>query len=410
MVGPGRPRAAAVARPARPAGRCCRSPRRWPSPRSPARAALIKWPNDVLVDGRKVAGILAEGRPHEGWAVLGIGVNVALRVEELPPELHATAGTLGLTAADLEPTLERLLAALERALALDGVGAAGGLSRPRRAARAARSRGPAAAGRAAGIDGDGRLVVELAGRRAHRAERGRGAPDRLRRGLKLPSAMPNLVGNAPSPVSAAHGRGRPALPHGDAEGRGVAGTRDDRCRPRVLRAHMGRGQPAAARGHRRGDRRDGSGHAAAADAAHRVRSLARAVLPRLDPLQRGGAAPARGTGPHRAEPADPAADDADALRGHVLPAGFGPDLLRGGGLRLRRRGARSRTGVRLQRVLLHGPAVDGRDVPVAGAQPRAPARRARAPARRAGTRLPDRSADRRAQPARVRGSAAPRAG
>ena len=81
---------------------------------------MIKWPNDVLVDGRKVAGILAEGRPHEGWAVLGIGVNVALRVDELPAELHATAGTLGLTAADLEPTLERLLAAIERALALDG--------------------------------------------------------------------------------------------------------------------------------------------------------------------------------------------------------------------------------------------------------------------------------------------------
>ena len=33
-----------------------------------------------------------------------------------------------------------------------------------------------------------------------------------------------------------------------------------------------------------------------------------------------------GTGPHRAEPADPAADDADALRGHVLPAGLRPDL------------------------------------------------------------------------------------
>ena len=38
--------------------------------------AAIKWPNDVLVGGRKVAGILVEGRPQEGWAVLGMGVNV----------------------------------------------------------------------------------------------------------------------------------------------------------------------------------------------------------------------------------------------------------------------------------------------------------------------------------------------
>ena len=82
-----------------------------------------------------MAGILAEGRPHEGWVVLGIGLNVALRIDELPAELHETAGTLGLTPADLEPTLERLLAALERALALDAGGAAGGLPRPRRAAR-----------------------------------------------------------------------------------------------------------------------------------------------------------------------------------------------------------------------------------------------------------------------------------
>src|SRR5207248_726545 len=36
----------------------------------------IKWPNDVWIDRRKVAGILVEGRPGEGWAVLGIGVNV----------------------------------------------------------------------------------------------------------------------------------------------------------------------------------------------------------------------------------------------------------------------------------------------------------------------------------------------
>jgi BirA family biotin operon repressor/biotin-[acetyl-CoA-carboxylase] ligase len=124
--------------------------------------AAIKWPNDVLIDGRKVAGILAEGRPHEGWAVLGIGLNVALRVEELPPELHDTAGTLGLQPADLEPTLARLLDALERALALDGIA----LLRSYRARDALAGHEVAWAdgrGRAAGIDGAGRLVVELPG-------------------------------------------------------------------------------------------------------------------------------------------------------------------------------------------------------------------------------------------------------
>jgi BirA family biotin operon repressor/biotin-[acetyl-CoA-carboxylase] ligase len=123
--------------------------------------AAIKWPNDVLVDGRKVAGILAEGRPHEGWAVLGIGLNVALRVEDLPPELHDTAGSLGLEPADLEPALERLLAALERALALD----AAALLEAYRARDALAGREVAwggGHGRAAGIDGAGRLVVELA--------------------------------------------------------------------------------------------------------------------------------------------------------------------------------------------------------------------------------------------------------
>jgi BirA family biotin operon repressor/biotin-[acetyl-CoA-carboxylase] ligase len=123
-------------------------------------AALIKWPNDVVIGGRKVAGILAEGRPQEGWAVLGIGVNVALRVEELPEELHATAGTLGLTPADVEPTLERLLGALEDALAL-APGALLDAYRERDALRGREVSWADGRGRAAGIDGSGRLVVEL---------------------------------------------------------------------------------------------------------------------------------------------------------------------------------------------------------------------------------------------------------
>jgi BirA family biotin operon repressor/biotin-[acetyl-CoA-carboxylase] ligase len=76
--------------------------------------ARVKWPNDVLIDGRKLSGILVEGRPQERWAVLGIGINVALELEQLPEELRDRAATLGLTATDLEPTLARLRDALER--------------------------------------------------------------------------------------------------------------------------------------------------------------------------------------------------------------------------------------------------------------------------------------------------------
>jgi BirA family transcriptional regulator, biotin operon repressor / biotin---[acetyl-CoA-carboxylase] ligase len=79
-------------------------------------AARVKWPNDVLVDGRKVAGILVEGRPQEGWAVLGIGVNAAVTLDDLPEELRSTAGTLGLAPSALPDALEKLLRALEHRL------------------------------------------------------------------------------------------------------------------------------------------------------------------------------------------------------------------------------------------------------------------------------------------------------
>jgi BirA family biotin operon repressor/biotin-[acetyl-CoA-carboxylase] ligase len=122
--------------------------------------ARIKWPNDVQVDGRKVAGILAEGRPQERWAVLGIGVNVAVRLEDLPPELHATAGTLGLEPRDVEGVLARLLRALEAALALEPAAVLGAW-RARDALLGREIRWSGGTGRAAGIDGSGRLVVQV---------------------------------------------------------------------------------------------------------------------------------------------------------------------------------------------------------------------------------------------------------
>jgi BirA family transcriptional regulator, biotin operon repressor / biotin---[acetyl-CoA-carboxylase] ligase len=166
--------------------------------------AQIKWPNDVVVAGAsvagsgahagahassasgtgcglaKLAGILIEGRPQEGWAVLGIGLNVAVRLEQLPAELRPQgadgthpggglpAATLGLTPEDVEPTLARLLNALERWLnePLEPTLAAW------RARDALRGREiawgtpgaeePLGRGRADGIDETGRLVVALA--------------------------------------------------------------------------------------------------------------------------------------------------------------------------------------------------------------------------------------------------------
>lgn len=127
--------------------------------------AQVKWPNDVVVtEGgalRKLAGILAEGRPQEGWAVLGIGVNVAVELDELPPELQGTAATLGLEPADVPAVRERVLAELDAALAL---GDAELLEawRERDALLGREVDCGEVVGVAAGVDGAGRLVLELA--------------------------------------------------------------------------------------------------------------------------------------------------------------------------------------------------------------------------------------------------------
>ncbi len=121
--------------------------------------AALKWPNDVLVDGRKVAGILVGGRPQESWAVVGVGLNVAVDLAELPSELRERAGTLGLGPEAIEPALERLMRLVERWLkageaeVLSAVG-----ERDALLGRPVRWQGGSGTG--AGIDGDGRLVVD----------------------------------------------------------------------------------------------------------------------------------------------------------------------------------------------------------------------------------------------------------
>jgi BirA family transcriptional regulator, biotin operon repressor / biotin---[acetyl-CoA-carboxylase] ligase len=119
--------------------------------------ARVKWPNDVLLDGRKVAGILAEARAP-AWAVLGIGVNVALDPATLPPEVAPIAGTLGREPEELEATLAELLAALEQRLAQPPADTLAAL-RERDALLGARVRWSHGEGVGAGIADDGALHV-----------------------------------------------------------------------------------------------------------------------------------------------------------------------------------------------------------------------------------------------------------
>lgn len=120
--------------------------------------AAVKWPNDVLLAGRKVAGILVEGRPQERWAVVGIGLNVALRAADFPAELRETAGTLGLEPSAIEPTLQRLLSTLEQWIAADPPAVLERV-RARDALLGRHVRWSAGEGQATGVDDTGRLLI-----------------------------------------------------------------------------------------------------------------------------------------------------------------------------------------------------------------------------------------------------------
>ncbi len=54
----------------------------------------IKWPNDIWVDDRKLAGVLIEAKPQDGWAVIGVGLNLTIERDGFPPDLRETAVSL----------------------------------------------------------------------------------------------------------------------------------------------------------------------------------------------------------------------------------------------------------------------------------------------------------------------------
>ena len=129
----------------------------------------LKWPNDLLRDGKKLAGVLIElvpGTPHA--AVIGVGLNLHLP-EAMPDEMHAIAATLP---ADVSPNdlLARMLVSLQAALMEFGNGGFVGL-RERWLARCdhvdkpvriVSEFAPPLEGRCIGVDVDGALMVETA--------------------------------------------------------------------------------------------------------------------------------------------------------------------------------------------------------------------------------------------------------
>ncbi len=128
------------------------------------RPVQLKWPNDVLVDGRKVAGVLAEAR--DGVVVVGVGLNVNQAAAELPADTRLPAASLrSLDGAerDRDALLTSLLERLEAAY---GSWLEGGLTllhaeiaaRDALAGRTVIIDGRSA--RALGIDAEGRLLLD----------------------------------------------------------------------------------------------------------------------------------------------------------------------------------------------------------------------------------------------------------
>jgi BirA family biotin operon repressor/biotin-[acetyl-CoA-carboxylase] ligase len=136
----------------------------------PRAAPLIKWPNDVLVDGKKVAGVLVEaltvGSRVEA-VIVGIGVNVHTRhfpVDVAPQATSVALLSSGGPVPDRAEILADALAGLDRdhwVVAARGLGLVRARLQAVDALRGRRVRNEGGGeGTAAGIDEDGRLIVQ----------------------------------------------------------------------------------------------------------------------------------------------------------------------------------------------------------------------------------------------------------
>ena len=120
--------------------------------------AEVKWPNDVWIAGRKCAGILVEARPQDGWAVIGVGLNLSIADSGFPEELRGRVTSVGGDA-----TIRSATAALNRALGRRlemPVEATLGEFSARDALRGRQVAWSEGSGAAAGIDSAGNLLVE----------------------------------------------------------------------------------------------------------------------------------------------------------------------------------------------------------------------------------------------------------
>jgi BirA family biotin operon repressor/biotin-[acetyl-CoA-carboxylase] ligase len=135
--------------------------------------ADLKWPNDVLVDGAKLAGILAEVASPGQAIVVGIGLNVTLGRSESGEPNAVSLRDLGVTGLDRDRLARGLLLALAERITQWRTGADDRLTadyRERSATIGAQVRvslpgGNEVVGTALAVDEQGRLVVDSAGKR-----------------------------------------------------------------------------------------------------------------------------------------------------------------------------------------------------------------------------------------------------
>lgn len=134
----------------------------------PGREVGLKWPNDVLVDGLKICGILAE--VAAGAVIVGTGINTAMAAEQLPVPTAISFAALGV-AVDADRLVADYLVGLDavmRALVRSGDAVASGLHDAAtarcltlgRTVNVSMPDGSTLHGRAARLAVDGRLVID----------------------------------------------------------------------------------------------------------------------------------------------------------------------------------------------------------------------------------------------------------